>query len=798
MPDIVFVFPPEATESSFIYYLGAGYIRAYLKKHTIETAQFTTLKRMTVPDIVKGIMELTPKVVGFTCYDTNYALVRILAKVLKKTQSDITIVMGGPTATFSAETAMNHTPEIDISVKGEGEKTMLELAQKQFTDLDNIKGITFRSGDHLVSTPERQLISSGKKGAELDILPSPYLTGIIPPDGKAGVITSRGCVYHCTYCNFSAMFNHTIRYHSVDRVIDEFKLIAKNWNPLSKSELFIINDDTFTLNVDRAKEICQRIIDEDIDLPFFFETRADLCDKELVNLMAKAGIHQVSYGLESASLTVLKTIQKAPGKEKAFLNQVESAVKWSKSAGLKTSVSCMFGLPGEGISEAKETVDFVETLGVDEYAHNILFLCAGTTLFDTCKEYGMDVTHSPWYLPYFTKHPYDVKKAPYLDNAHIIGQMKGWEHVYWDLVSYNCARNTEYYHYMVLKEMPDNNVYPWLTKYGVVPLYVVDVTQNVTKERAVNHCETLIKNDVPVGSYCLVQNGSTDTNTIPCFIKISTRMDLHIPAPETPFNVYTGGDCLISLDSVKDVESLAQFLESHECNGIVTFSMNELGRSTIISGCKWRSTVCPALNGGILVLDGNTVLSCYTGGPIGNVGDDITNIREKAQKILKEKEETRRCHACPVYTECSRCLYPAPFSDAEFCTLKQKYPDISQLITVLEWARQFSPGDHDVIQFSTGAPLFYHGDLTPGQAPGIKDTVHLASVEGNPSAFFADTLEGFSLGSELAVILEGFQLGVDKKAVVKYLYKTTGATKKEAEKAISDAIAIFEKVGFLL
>lgn len=815
MPDIIFVFPPEATESSFIYYLGAGYIRAYLKEHGIECEQFTTSKRMTVPDIVNTIMELNPSVVGFTCYDTNYAFVRILAKALKKKQSDIIILMGGPTATFSTETAMNHTPEIDIGVRGEGEHTMLELVQNQFNNLHNIKGITFRSDNSLISTPDRQLISSGKKGAELDILPSPYLTGLIPPDGRAGVITSRGCVYHCTYCNFSTMFNHTIRYHSVERVIKEFKLIADNWNPSQKSELFIINDDTFTLDVDRAKKICQRIIDEDIDLPFFFETRADVCDRELVQLMAEAGIRHVSYGLESASLHVLKTIQKAPGREEAFLEQVKKAVQWSKDAGLKTSVSCMFGLPGEGIKEAQETVDFVEELDVDEYAHNILFLCAGTKLFDTCREYGMDVTHSPWYLPYFTKHPYDVNKAPYLHNAHIIGQIKGWERIYWDLISYISARNTEYYHYLVLKKMPDNpEVYNWIKQIGVLPLYAVDMTLDVNEKRAINHCKTFVENDVPVGSYCLVGNETENekenekekkqekkdkkNNFIPYFIKISTRMNLRIPVPQIPFNKHTGENTLLSLDTPKDVKSLAKFLKAHENDGIVTFSMDELGRSTVVTGCKWRGTVCPALNGGILVLDGSTVLSCPAGGPIGKAGDTIPDLRKKTQNILSEKEKTRNCQECSVYNECSRCLYPQPFSDEEFCALKQKYSKISRLITVLEWARQFSPDENEVIQFSIGnTPLFYHGKLTPGNGPAIKDTVRLVSLGGNPSALFADTLEGFSLGSDLAVILEGFKFKADKKAIIDFLCNHANITQKEAEKAVSDALSIFKKVGFL-
>ncbi|MBU7018746.1 MAG: cobalamin B12-binding domain-containing protein, partial [Theionarchaea archaeon] len=222
--DMIFVFPPIPRGFLFTYHLGAGYIRSYVQ-NSVETAQFVTNRKMSTPDIVKGILDYNPLRVGFTCYDANYAYVRILARLIKRTSPDVTIIVGGPTATFSAEEIMEHTPEIDVCVRGEGEETVLELMQKD--DLEGIRGITFRSGPRIMTTPDRPLITGGRgKGRELDVLPSPYLTGSIPPDGKSGILTARGCVYHCIYCNFSTMFNHTIRYHSIERVIQELKLLS--------------------------------------------------------------------------------------------------------------------------------------------------------------------------------------------------------------------------------------------------------------------------------------------------------------------------------------------------------------------------------------------------------------------------------------------------------------------------------------------------------------------------------------------------------------------------------------------
>ena len=373
--DMLFVFPPAPRNVLFTYHLGTGYIRSYLEQHHIETAQFITTKKMTVPGIVKRILEYDPDIVGFTCYDTNYACVRILARLLKNMNPHLTIVLGGPTATFSDTKIMEHTPEIDVCVRGEGEKTVFKLLQTD--DLESVCGITFRSGNDLVSTPDRPLISGGVKGAELDVLPSPYLSGVIPPDGRTGVLTARGCVHQCTYCNFATMFRNTIRYHSAERVIQELKLIHDHWDPSKKRNIEIL-DDTFSFDLKRAKTICQKIIDEGIKLPLFLGTRADRCDSELIELMKEAGVKEINFGLESVSYNVLKTIKKAPQREKQFLSQVKTCVQWAKEAGLTTSVSTICGLPGEGIKEAEETLAFVRDLNVDKHLHSNLAIFAGT------------------------------------------------------------------------------------------------------------------------------------------------------------------------------------------------------------------------------------------------------------------------------------------------------------------------------------------------------------------------------------------------------------------------------------
>jgi len=782
---MLFVFPPPPRRTLFTYHLGAGYIRSYLHQHNIETAQFVTKKRMTIPGIVKRILQYNPEIVGFTCYDINYACVKILVRLLKKMNPHLTIVLGGPTATFSNTHIMEHTPEIDVCVRGEGEQSVLELLKTD--DLESVCGITFRSGNELISTPDRPLISGSVKEAELDVIPSPYLTGLIPPDGKTGILTARGCVHQCIYCNFSAMFSHTIRYHSVDRVVQEIKLISDHWDP-SKTISIGIYDDTFSLNLKRAKNICQKIIDEGINLPFFLETRADNCDRELIQLMRDAGVKMINFGLESASLKVLKTVKKAPKREKQFLSQVKTCIQWAKEAGLTTSVSTIFGLPGEGVEEAEETLTFVKDLDVDAYSHNFLLIFAGTEIFLHRKEYNLDVYYSSSFLPYQTQHAYNVREIIPLPHSSLSRDLREWKKTYYDSFSYRSRnRNKKLYKYLILKKMPEYDKFcKWLQKKCALYLSVFDMTAN-TREEVIKRRKSFQEGGVPVGTYSVLRDSLKTMHLL-------NMMGLCISAEKIPFRQYRTGEALITANTKKDVEALNDFFKTHVKEGILSFETQEIPE-TFGSACRWGEYVCPA-PAHVLVIDDNDVLSCSQGGCIGRVGDSSRLLRKNMQKILHEKEKERRCCECPVRNKCSRCPFP-PFP--EFCKVRRKYPGVSVLVTVLEWLHTYSEDENEVVALRVDetAPLFYRGPLQKGDHPEVRDTVRLISFNGNPFAFSVETMKNYSLDPEQAVILEAFQLNVDEEILISHLCGITEKPREEVLKSISDAVVTFDAFKFL-
>ena len=185
-PEILFLFPSfkEMILIDFIidYHLGAAYILAYLKKMDICAKQFIQREPVDLPALVEKIIDQKPKIVGFTCYETNYYFIKLISQALKKKNSSLIFIAGGPTATFSDELVMQDNPAIDICVRGEGEYTVYELVTqlKKSHDVSKIEGITYRLSGKIIRTQDRPLITNGHKGQELDIVPSPYLSSIFP------------------------------------------------------------------------------------------------------------------------------------------------------------------------------------------------------------------------------------------------------------------------------------------------------------------------------------------------------------------------------------------------------------------------------------------------------------------------------------------------------------------------------------------------------------------------------------------------------------------------------------------
>jgi anaerobic magnesium-protoporphyrin IX monomethyl ester cyclase len=376
---LLFNLPPLGGD---LFPISLGYIAASLASHNIDSviAEIDSLTTLTDKSISRFVLRFKPVVVGLAVYQVNVRLAMKLAKLIKMCDPSIVVVLGGPQATFMPGEALRHMPDVDVIIRGEGEVVMPALIDcfKKQTDLTKVKGIAFRLGDEIRETASQPLIR------DLDTFPSPYQTGVFRWSDHTGaaMLTSRGCTYDCKFCYTPRAFNRTIRAHSTSRVLADMNACVKNG-----IKRFFFADPSFTFHKKRVSTIMRGIIRKRWNVEIWCETRADLMDEGLLELMAKAGVKYVAYGLESVDPAVNRAINK-----RIDLRQFEKIMRATQAAGIEAEVFTLYGLPKQTRQSCLKTLKFLQDLGVKisgNSAGQQLNLFFGTDVLDDPRKYGI-------------------------------------------------------------------------------------------------------------------------------------------------------------------------------------------------------------------------------------------------------------------------------------------------------------------------------------------------------------------------------------------------------------------------
>ena len=726
-PAIAFMLPPGGDQRSFGHHLGVAYVQAHLKTHGVPSCQVVPVAGLTPRECATQLVGTGAGVIGFTCFDNNFYLVRLLAALVKAQEPDTTVIAGGPTATFSDELLLNHCLDVDLCVRYEGEETTLELLQALsngscIDELDGIRGVTFRRSGELVRTPDRDpLCSDAPVDGALDSLPSPYLEGILTGIEGAGVLSSRGCVHRCTYCNFSAMSRYRLRYHSVDRVVAELSTIdAALQSPKGSSSPPIVafQDDALTLNAPRAKEICRRIAAEGLHLRFSGLCRADNLDEELVGLLDDAGFVEITFGLESAVPRVLRDIKKvraAPagtqddcGPERRFLRRVTEGVSAAKRRGMRTSVSIILGLPGESLEDGLATARFVDDLGVDFYSHNFLMVFPGTEVFSSADDWGIGMEMSESVLPYYTRWAYDVSQVPIGSNSSLWHQARiearsvlrafagglGPQQVGGDGV---CQAIVQ------LSDLSDARPHlEWLASRMAVNGRVVIVDRQQGEPADFRTLTEMgAEAGLPTRSYSYLTTdrsadgapayGLLDYGAVRLGVRFPVRRLTDIAAragigvegaPDRSWPVY-------ALDDETDALLLGGLAQTLEADPPARRACID---GVVLDGCRWCAAPCPAIEmrRAVITSDGE-VRPCVSGSALGTIADGLPELRRRASELYAAATARRGCASCPAVTRCSKCLFPTPLGEADYCALQREHPSLPRFVLRSKIANAVNP-----------------------------------------------------------------------------------------------------------
>jgi len=713
---ITFIYPPATLSpkkhisAEFNYCLGSAYIIAYLKQAGFKAAQFLAFSPISIAKCVQQILAGKPKVVGFTVYNTNYTLCQLIAQRIKETAPGIIIVFGGPTASVQDRVVLGNNPFIDICVRNEGEETCLELLTHldevnynlDKTQLEKIKGITFRIDNDLFSTPERNVLFENKKNpGYLDKYPSPYLDGLATSP-RMGILTARGCNQNCVYCNCAVLSNRIIARHSVDRVIQELDYISKF---LHQREIIDIFDDAFTLLPNRAKSICDGIIENKISLPLTCVTRCDYIDEELLEKIKEAGFKAVGFSLESAVPHVLRKIGKVQHpftkndpdftKEKEFIEKFSRYVKYAHKIGIDVVyASVMVGLPGETKQEAEKTISLIKSLEKELhfYAHNVFQVYPGTPIFKNCRDYGLELEFFPNQVHFKMTHPFNTSVIPLAPNANLT--LDGIDQDRQNLKTLSLAP---------ILAAPDKS--PEADCFENIILYA----DHISKEFVHWTQENLALNGHLIQVYqdletAVKNHPQNEKNLSTCMAPTNYHAGYYMDTKKgkkrlVPLRLhYLGKKCGTPLDTIETAKALNQddnsfdplntlVFEQTEKDGKLLFqelkkiSLEEKGFSDLFDSptyphfttlCRWANEKanCISLRTAI-INDKNEIRICWEGSALASVGMSFKKILNKQINIRVEAQKQRNCSSCHKKALCTKCLFPNPLSEKKFCSLRR-------------------------------------------------------------------------------------------------------------------------------
>lgn len=421
------VLPEENLPPSAIYALGAVVEAAGHSCTILDPFRFW--RDVSTPAALQRAVD-GHEVVCVSANVATWPLAVPLLRALAACRPRPRIVVGGLHPTYCAEHVLA-TTEVDIVVRGEGERTLPPLlrAIEVGEGLDGIPGLTFR-GDHgPASTPDVAPLTP----EELDALPPPLWERL--PDRVYSFIpveASRGCRFACSFC--SIQHKHNWRPLAVERVAQRVQQGVRAL-PLVRLRALMFSDDCFTTDPDRVRRIADVLEREAPGVGVAMEGRAgDVLRPGVLAGLARMPIEFLQIGVECGYDEGLRRIGKG-----ITVDQVVASAHALHRAGLERVVkySYIVGFPWEGWSEMARTVAFAVSLA-SRYGNRCqiawLMVAPGSAIYNAMAAQGLvgandfdgpSVEH--WEL-FRRVHPAldETRAAALRDYAHLVRQGTPW------------------------------------------------------------------------------------------------------------------------------------------------------------------------------------------------------------------------------------------------------------------------------------------------------------------------------------------------------------------------------------
>lgn len=334
-------------------------------------------------------------VVGISVmFDNAYRYVAPVAQLVRQIIPGALVLLGGAAIYPAANKVLQLQPDIDAIGYSEAEVAMrnLLLAEDMSTVLSSDPAWVTRETIARGVSSEKNLLMDLNQVVDIDyalVKADTYspISSFYPTREKPIVnpvqfplITSRGCPFKCTFCWHSGENDTSMRYASVDRIIEHLKHLIATYGLTTVA----IYDDQILLNRGRAKEFFRKVAPLNLRIELPNGVTVSYLDDELAQLMYEGGVRAVRLAIESGDPYVLRNIINKPMR----LERVKPVVESLRKFGIWIFGFFVVGMPGETDEHRRNTAAFIEDVGIDWCSVSIASPTKGSLLYQECITNG--------------------------------------------------------------------------------------------------------------------------------------------------------------------------------------------------------------------------------------------------------------------------------------------------------------------------------------------------------------------------------------------------------------------------
>lgn len=266
----------------------------------------------------------------------------------------------------------------------QGEKALLDFLNGYPDNLSHVNNLIWKrhkkSDISIIVSNEPDIIENRRQIEENDINSTLIDLDLVdvPPGSVIHIRTARSCSFKCAFCSYPSIAGDLA-------IMDLENVISTLLQCKEKGIAAVIfSDDTFNVPKERFELLLDMMIVADIGITWYSFLRCQFVTPDIIRKMKLSGCDGVFIGVESASDSILKNMNKG-AKSKIYFD----SIKLLEEAGIFTVGSFVVGFPGETEETIEETRQFILNSGMSYYYIQPFYYVHHTPINKKAEQYGL-------------------------------------------------------------------------------------------------------------------------------------------------------------------------------------------------------------------------------------------------------------------------------------------------------------------------------------------------------------------------------------------------------------------------